>query len=220
LFTLKRAFTLMAVSPPSSALAAAAERLSRARARPAERRRFRRLPIVVGGRMLDAYGREHDCRTADISPGDARLAAAVTPEAGERVVVYLEGLGRIAGRVARRCGEAEFAIIFETSVHKRERIAETLTWLINRSGSGVEAPERQPAREPAQRARLRLDSGEEIEGEIVDFSLAGMNVRTAAPAPPVGVWVRIGGAYGRVARHLEGGFAVDFEFPNPPARAD
>ena len=92
--------------------ATAASRLSTTtRLGPQERRRFRRNPIVVSGRVLSASGREFDCRTADISPGDVRIATPTPPEVGEHVVIYLEGYGRLPGRVARRCGETEVAII-------------------------------------------------------------------------------------------------------------
>ena len=36
--------------------------------------------------MLDALGREQDCRTADMSPGDVRIASPTLPRVGERVV--------------------------------------------------------------------------------------------------------------------------------------
>lgn len=191
-------------------LAGAAQRLASTRRRAEERRRFYRAPIVVGGRMLDPLGREHDCRTADISPGDARIASAFSLDVGHRVVLYLESFGRIAGVVARRCGENEFAVIFDTSPHKREKLAEALTALLNKDLLAGEeaAPAPGPLR---QRARIETEDGQAIEGEVLDFSLAGMTIRTARPRPPLGAWVRVGAAYGRVARYLEHGFAIDFE---------
>lgn len=197
-------------------LARAARRLSTASGpRAKERRRFRRMPIVVAGRMLDEAGREHDCRTADISPGDVRLAASTLPSVDERVVIYLDGIGRITGRVARRCGEGEVAIILDMSVHKREKMAETLTWAVNKDPLGLDDGERRAQRYEAAGARaatrIELDNGVCIDGEVLDFSIAGMTVRTPRTPPPLGTWVRIGGAYGRIARYIEGGFAIDFE---------
>jgi hypothetical protein len=197
----------------------AAARLAAARTAARERRRFRRAPLVVGGRLLDPLGREHDCRTADISPGDVRLAATVLPEIGSSVVIYLEGLGRLAGSVARRCGEDEVAVIFQMSAHKRERMAEALTWMINKEALGLEESDRrlpggiaeEPAGSRRSMARIEIETGGVIEGEVLDFSLAGITVQTPKPPPPLGSWVRVGGVYGRVARLIEGGFAVDFE---------
>ncbi|MGE0595297.1 MAG: PilZ domain-containing protein [Hyphomonadaceae bacterium] len=193
------------IAEAATQLYAAAARLG-----PRERRRFRRMPIVVAGRMLDRAGREHDCRTADISPGDVRIAAAALPEVDETVVLYLDGFGRLSGRVARRCGEGEVAIIFDTSVHKREKMAETLTWAVNKAPLNLEETPK-PAIDPNKLARIQTEDGGVIEGEVLDFSLAGVTIRTSKPPPPIGAWVRIGGAHGRVARFIEGGFAIDLQ---------
>ena len=165
--------------------------------------------------MLDPLGREHDCRTADISPGDVRLASPILPDVGHRVVIYLDGFGRIAGNVARRCGESEVAIIFEQSTHKREKMAEALTWAMNKEPLGLEnvAPRllASVSTSPPQIARIEFETGETLDGEVLDFSFAGMTIRSTKIAPPIGAWVRIGNTYGRVARRIDGGFAIDFE---------
>lgn len=194
--------------------AAAARRLTASQVGLRERRRFRRMPIEVSGRMLDPLGREHDCRTADISPGDIRIAAAILPQVGDRVVLYLEGIGRVTGNVARKCGEGEVAIIFDFSAHKRERLAEQLTIFVNRD-LGIDEPLRE-IREGAQTVSLSFETGEVYEGEVLDFSLAGITIRSKRPPPLIGVWVRVGAVYGRVARIIEGGFAIDFEARQRP----
>ena len=192
-------------------LATAATRLTRTRINAQERRRFRRLPIIVSGRMLGAGGQEHDCRTADISPGDVRLLTTTAPAIGQQVVLYLEGFGRVSGKVARKCGEGEVAVIFDFSAHKREKLAEQLTLAINKD-LGIEAPaHRAITRETTRTVRIEHEAGDAYEGEIVDFSLSGITIHTRRMAPPIGAWVRIGGVYGRVARMIEGGFAVDFD---------
>ncbi len=189
--------------------AAAARRLTASQVGLRERRRFRRMPIEVSGRMLDGLGREHDCRTADISPGDIRIAAPILPQVGDRVVLYLDGIGRVSGNVARKCGEGEVAIIFDFSAHKREKLAEQLTIFVNRD-LGINEPLRE-IREGAQTVSLSFETGEVYEGEVLDFSLAGITIRSKRPPPLIGVWVRVGAVYGRVARIIEGGFAIDFE---------
>ncbi|MBS0386506.1 MAG: PilZ domain-containing protein [Proteobacteria bacterium] len=192
-------------------LAAAATRLSLRRVQTQERRRFRRLPIAVTGRMLGAGGQEHDCRTADMSPGDVRIITPDAPPVGQQVVLYLDGFGRVSGKVARKCGEGEVAVIFDFSAHKREKLAEQLTLAINQD-LGIEQPaHRIVPREPARTVRIEHGAGDAYEGEVVDFSLTGVTIHTRRTAPPIGAWVRIGGVYGRVARMIEGGFAVDFD---------
>lgn len=210
------------MTSPALNLAAAARRLSAAQVGLRERRRFRRLPLEVSGRLLDPFGRELDCRTADISPGDVRIAATQLPQVGERVVIYLEGIGRVSGKVARQCNEGEVAVIFDFSAHKREKIAEQLTILINRD-LGIDEPVRPILRDGAHHVRLEFETGEAYEGEVVDFSLAGITIKTKRPPPLIGMWVRVGNVYGRVARLIDGGFAIDFQVsgigvPTPDTR--
>jgi hypothetical protein len=190
-------------------LAGAARRLTAAQVGLRERRRFRRMPIEVTGRLLDPNGRELDCRTADISPGDIRIAATELPTVGDRVVIYLDGFGRVSGKVARKCGEGEVAIIFDFTAHKREKMAEQLTLAANRE-LGIEEPAR-PIADGAKLIKLEFETGEAYEGEVVDFSLAGITIKSNRPPPLIGVWVRVGTVYGRVARLIEGGFAIDLE---------
>jgi hypothetical protein len=190
-------------------LAAAARRLTAAQVGIRERRRFRRMPIEVNGRLLDPLGREHDCRTADISPGDIRIAAPILPQVGERVVIYLAGFGRVSGFVSRKCGEGEVAVIFDFSAHKREKMAEQLTLAVNRD-LGIEEPARHIS-DGSHLIKLVFETGEAYEGEVVDFSLAGITIKSRRPPPLIGVWVRAGNVYGRVARLIDGGFAIDLE---------
>lgn len=194
---------------PKLDLAAAARRLTAAQVGIRERRRYRRMPIALTGRLLDTFGREHDCRTADMSPGDVRIVANTLPPIGDRVVIYLEGFGRVSGKVTRKCGEGEVAVIFDFSAHKREKIAEQLTLAVNRDLGIEEAP--RIISDNAQSIRLEFETGDAYVGEVVDFSLAGVTIKSKRPPPLIGVWVRVGNVYGRVARLIEGGFAIDFE---------
>jgi PilZ domain len=200
--------SVKAAIPLSSALM----RYQNLRATPQERRRFRRLRLVTGGRLMDEHGIESDCRTEDVSPGDARIASPAHLEPHSRVVLYLSELGRISGRIVRQCGEREYAVVFEASTHKKEKLAERLTWLISRDAlklSETDAPP-SPRADGRGEVEIEVDGGETIVGEAIDFSLSGVTVRTPQAAPRIGAWVRIGNVDGRVARLVEGGFAIDF----------
>ena len=59
--------------------------------------------------------------------------------------------------------------------------------------------------------KLEFETGEAYVGEVVDFSLAGITIKSKRPPPLIGVWVRVGTVYGRVARLIDGGFAIDLE---------
>lgn len=192
-------------------LSDAAQRLQTARIAPrAERRRFRRLPITLSGRMIGPKGAEIDCRTEDISPGDVRITAATEIDTHERVVIYLDKIGRVSGKVARVSGDKEYAIIFDMSAYKREKLAEQLTILI--AGAAAEPNDRR-IREPQGKAEIEvhIDGGGIVIGEVADFSLVGMTIRTRQTPPRIGAWVRVSNVDGRVARFTDDGFAIDFE---------
>ncbi|MBI1187298.1 MAG: hypothetical protein GC206_08215 [Alphaproteobacteria bacterium] len=196
-------------------LSDAAERLQAARIAPrAERRRFRRLPITLSGRMLGPLGAEIDCRTEDISPGDVRITTSAEINPDDRVVIYLDKIGRISGTVARVSGEREYAIIFDMSAYKREKLAEQLTIMI--AGAAAQDGDRKirtprPHRDGKAEIDVHIDGGGIIIGEVVDFSLVGMTIRTTQVPPRLGAWVRVSNVDGRIARFTEDGFAIDFE---------
>lgn len=174
-----------------------------------DRRRFRRLELVLGGRLMEPDGLEHDCRTLDISPGDARIASPARAFAGEKIIIYLKDIGRVESSVVRVLEENTFAVKFEASAHKRERIAEQLTVLAN-PASGVSEERRNIRHDGSGVTPVELEDGSTILCEIIDFSLVGIAVRTTKPRPLIGAWVRVGAQYARVSRYIDGGFAVDF----------
>lgn len=176
-----------------------------------DRRRFLRTDIEVSGRVLDRRGREQDCRTADISPGGARLVASAPPVEGESVVLYFSEFGRTPGEVVRVEPGGHFSVAFHTSAHKREKLAEQLTWMLNKGLFAHEEERRSARHEAAGAVSVELDDGTRLYCEVRDFSLVGCSLKTAQARPTLGGWVRVGQTYGRVARYLEDGFAVDFE---------
>lgn len=152
---------------------------------------------------------ERAFRTLDISPGDARLTADQPPQMGDKLIIYAADFGRVEGIVTRQ-GPSDFGVRFAASVAKRERMAETLTELCNSDIPQMGA-RRTRRYESAGGAVVELEGGGVLHCEIVDFSLVGMAVRTAATRPLIGAWVKIGAMHGRVSRYVENGFAIDFE---------
>ena len=96
-----------------------------------ERRRFQRARINLTGRYLLRDRHEYPCEVLDISPGSAALIAPVSGKIGERVVAYLECIGRLEGTVTRIFPNG-FAMRIAATAHKRDKLAGQLTWLTNR----------------------------------------------------------------------------------------
>jgi hypothetical protein len=84
-----------------------------------ENRRDQRAQVTIRGRYMLQDGREYDCRTVDVSAGGMAIVGAIKGRIGERVVVYLEELGRVEGAIVRHFAGC-FAIELQASPLKRE----------------------------------------------------------------------------------------------------
>jgi hypothetical protein len=66
-----------------------------------ERRRSERVPLQLSGRYMLEDGGEHRCQTQYVSLSGILLRGFPAGEVGERVVAYLDHLGRVEGTVVR-----------------------------------------------------------------------------------------------------------------------
>jgi hypothetical protein len=177
-----------------------------------DRRRFQRVQICLPGRYLLVSGQEHPCETIDISPGGLRVSAAVSPQAGEKVVVYMDALGSFVGRAVREHTDG-FSMTINASPKRREILADRLTWFANRTALDLPDERRHDRVEPFQKlAVLRLPEGGEHIVKILNLSASGVGVE-AAQIPAVGARVAIGKTDSIVIRHFDGGFAAEFVKP-------
>ena len=173
----------------------------------AERRRFQRVRLNLQGRYLLASGQDCLCHVTNMSPGGMALIAPISGPTGTRVIAYVDHIGRIEGVVARQFPSG-FALTITATTHKRDKLAAQLTWLANRHI----LPEQRRHLRVAPRdpfARIILPSGVHIDCRIIDISQSGAGV-ASDQRPEVGALITIGKTYARVARHIEGGFAVEF----------
>jgi hypothetical protein len=174
-----------------------------------ERRRHQRIPLDLLGRYMLPDHNEYPCQVLNISPGGIALSAPVIGELDDRVVVYLDHVGRIEGTITR-IFEGGFALRVRVSNLKRERLADQLTWLANRSllkGADARRDERLGA--DGATSTLILADGSEAPCSILDMSLSGASVETTA-RPPVGTTIKLGRIDGRVVRHHTDGIAIEF----------
>jgi hypothetical protein len=75
--------------------------------------------------------REYPCQITDMSPGGMALIAPVSANPGERVIAYVDHLGRLEGTIARNFNNG-FAMTIGATSRKRDKLAAQLTWLANR----------------------------------------------------------------------------------------
>lgn len=177
-----------------------------------ERRRHQRVKVALLGRYMLSSRREYPCQTLDMSPGGVSLIAPVPAQPGERVVAYLDHVGRIEGVMVRAVPNG-FAMTVGATIRKRDKLAAQLTWLANRNMLGLPEDRRHERVVPrSPRAMLVTEDGVEHECRVLDVSLSGAAL-TIALNLPIGTPVTIGRTAARVVRIFDKGFAVEFARP-------
>ncbi|MFL4981380.1 MAG: PilZ domain-containing protein [Xanthobacteraceae bacterium] len=190
-------------------MATVVQEKTHARALRDERRRFQRVRVNLLGRYMLADRREFPCQVIDMSPGGMAVIAPVNGRAGERVIAYIDHIGRVEGTLIRQFGNG-FAMTIAATPRKRDKLAAQLTWLANRHELGLPEDRRHGRIVPRNPVtQLVLPNGTAMTCRLIDMSLSGAAVVTEE-RPPIGALVQLGKVQGRTVRHLEQGFAVEF----------
>ncbi len=174
-----------------------------------ERRRFQRVRVNLLGRYMLADRREFPCQVTDMSPGGMALVAPVVGQAGERVIAYVDHVGRLEGVIARQFQNG-FAMTISATMRKRDKLAAQLTWLANRHLLSSPEDRRHGRIAPKNpTARVIMPNGTNIAVRVIDISQSGCAI-ASKERPEIGAAVTVGKTPGRVVRHIEDGFAVEF----------
>jgi hypothetical protein len=174
-----------------------------------EKRRFQRVRVNLLGRYMLADRREFPCQVLDMSPGGMAVIGPVSGRAAERVVAYIDHVGRLEGTIVRVLPNG-FAMSIAATPRKRDKLAAQLTWLANRQILGLPEDRRHDRIVPRNpRSTMILPDGSAVLCRIIDMSLSGAAI-SAENKPDVGTLVTLGKTPCRVVRHIESGFAVEF----------
>lgn len=183
-----------------------------------DRRRYRRVPVSFEGRLMAEDKQEYPCEVVDMSAGGMALRTPASCHKGERIVAYIDNLGRLEGTVARTF-EGGFAVELKASAQKRERIANVLTWYINRDLLGSEGRQHERFEPRIAAQKLILPNGDVHDCRVIDISLSGASIATLVK-PPIDSVVVLGRLRGRVVRHHDQGVAIQFvELQDPDTLA-
>lgn len=174
-----------------------------------DRRRHRRVQWTVRVRGLTGDGEEFQAMTVDVCAGGLRINLARPMSVGENLVLYIDDIGRVEATVSRVLSEFGYAVEFRAPPRKRDKIADQLTWLINKDRLGL-SDERDAERRVSGGQVVAVYGGVSIACAVVDVSIFGVALRTAGPRPMIGDKVTIGERSGTCVRYIEDGFAVDF----------
>jgi c-di-GMP-binding flagellar brake protein YcgR len=179
-----------------------------------ERRRFQRVKVHLLGRYMLPDRREFPCQVINMSPGGLALLAPGIGNVGDRVVAYLDHIGRVEGKITRIIDNG-FAMTIGATPRKRDKLAAQLTWLANRDILNLPEDRRHDRIVPRNPiAVLTLEDGTKMTCRIIDLSLSGAAI-AAENRPPLKSTVLLGRVQGRVVRNLEDGFALEFLHEQP-----
>lgn len=177
------------------------------------------MRVNLLGRYMLETRQEFPCEVIDISPGGALLKAPAVGRVGERVIVYLEQIGRIEGKVTRLTPSG-FAMTIATTMRKRDKLASQLTWLANRALLGLPEDRRHFRIVPNNPLTIvTLPDGARINARVIDISLSGAAFVTDARLKAGGP-ITIGSTPARVVRVSENGVAAEFVTPFSPDNFD
>jgi PilZ domain len=166
--------------------------------------------VQVHGRFMREDRTEHPCDIVDMSPGDVSFRSHALCAQGERVIAYLDHVGRIEGRVVRSTNDG-FAAEIVASDRKREKLAAQLTWLVNRHELNLPEDRRhhRATNQTVSASVIELEDGRKYPCRIIDLSLSGAAVSIAVK-PALRTPVKLGVKQGRVVRHFDDGVAIEF----------
>lgn len=174
----------------------------------ADERRHRRVVITLPVRFMHENGEEHRALLYDMSPGGVSLTSSRRPAIGEKLVLYIDDIGRCEGAVVRHHAYG-FALRLIATQNRRDRIAERLTFHANRHrlrDDDLRAHERV---EHDHQTRCVTPDGVETPCRVIDLSLSGAAI-AMEQRPSIGEEVVIGRIKGRVVRHIPQGIAIRF----------
>jgi hypothetical protein len=152
---------------------------------------------------------EYPFQTIDISAGGLAVFAPESGEIGQRVVLYLDELGRLEGQIVRHI-EGGFAVEINATPARRDKLADQITWLANRTlfdTTEMRRHDRVVPNNPA--SKITFANGHVLMVNVLEVSLSGATIECEIP-PQEGELVVVGSTKGRVLRVQGEFFAMEF----------
>jgi hypothetical protein len=172
--------------------------------------------VRIPGRLCMANKRDDSgelrkfaCRMVSVSQSTMILASPVAGRIGERVIAYFEEFGNIHGSILRvmECG---FSIQILANHKDRSRLLRKIIWLQQNKDHDVpdvRACKRVIPQDPI--STLMFPDATSMRCFIIDMSASGAGI-SADINPRIGTVLAVGKVTGKVVRHFNEGFAVQF----------
>ncbi|RCS22006.1 PilZ domain-containing protein [Phyllobacterium salinisoli] len=180
---------------------------------------FHSVKVTLNGRYMLENRSEHPCTVIAMSSGSAHLRCAASGRIGERVIAYIDHIGRIEGTVLRQMPDG-FSLSLTASQRKKDKLAAQLTWLANKHELDLPEDRRHERIMPRNAENfLVLPDGRQYRCRIIDLSLSGAAMEIDV-RPALYTVVTLGTMRGTVVRHFEDGIAIEFAHVQQPTTLD
>jgi len=184
-----------------------------------ERRQDVRTIVSIPGKYSlasrrDGRGnrREFACRAVSMSARGIVLAAPVVGDVGERVIAQIGQFGRLEGKILRAM-DLGFVMSIKASEAERARLSRKIAWIEkHKNHETLECREHDRIVPEDPHSTLTLADGGRRSCLVINMSVSGAAV-SADLVPAVGTPLALGRVVGRVVRHFEEGFAIQFVSP-------
>lgn len=160
--------------------------------------------------MLLGPVREYDCRTHEISADEISLFAPVVASPGEKVVIYLSEVGRLAGAISR-VTQIGFDMRLQLTPRRREKLESQLVWRAS-PGAAAEGLGDDLVTPENGVALLRRENGREHFVRIRSLSVSDVALETDQRVL-LGEEVLVGATPAKVVRIQDGRVACEFLRP-------
>jgi len=156
--------------------------------------------------------REFACRAVSMSARSVVIAAPVLGQIGERVIAHIRPFGRLEGKILRTM-ELGFVMSITASETEQARLARKIAWIEkHKNHETLECREHDRIVPEDPHSTLTLADGSRRTCLVIDMSVSGAAV-SADLVPRLGTPLALGKVVGRVVRHFEEGFAIQFVAP-------
>lgn len=170
---------------------------------------FQNVDLTLFGRFMREDKNEFPCQIKSMSAGSATIVTPNIGYIGERIIAYVDHLGRLEGKILR-VFNGGFAMSVNATTHKRDKLAAKITWLANRHELSLPEDRRHERLEPKRSlTMIKLEDGRNYSARILDLSLSGAAVQLEV-RPAIGTLIWLGNMRGRVVRHFDEGVAIEF----------
>jgi len=170
-------------------------------------------PLRLRGRYMLPDRTEYGCETLVVEIDRIELQAESGDKVGERVIAYLDELGRIEGPITA-FEPGRLCIAPTITPGKRERLLRKITWLHEREAGRASELRREERIEPETKTQFEiLLSDGRFTAQVIDYSRSGVALQTTAPLK-IGDTLNLGGAKARIVRSGPGFLAARYEEPH------